>query len=323
MKKILGIGNALVDIMVRLDNDDLLKELGLPKGSMQLIDNVFAEKLHEKITNLPKSISAGGSAANTINGLANLGVKTGFIGVVGEDKMGGFFAEDMLKNNIKPHLNLIPIKSGVATAFVTPDSERTFATFLGAAMELTAQHLDENIFKQYDIIHIEGYLVQNYDLIKGIMQKAKSCGLVVSLDLASYNVVAAHLDFIKSLVKDYVDIVFANEEEAKAFTGKEPEEALHIFADYCDISIVKIGQKGSLIKRQKDTHTIGVISANSIDSTGAGDLYASGFLFGLVNDMSMEKCGKIGALLAGKVIEVMGSKIDKSIWDAIRKNIQE
>jgi len=322
MKKILGIGNALVDIMTRLEDDLFLETIGLPKGSMQLVDNTLVEKLHTQIESLQKSISAGGSAANTINGLANLGVETGFIGVVGNDNMGDYFANDMIKNGITPHLSKSKNKSGTAIAFVSPDSERTFATFLGAALELTEMHLDENILKNYDIIHIEGYLVQNYDLIKSIMVKAKACGLKISLDLASYNVVEANLEFLKTLVEEYVDIVFANEEEAKAFTGKDPHEALCIISDCCEISIVKIGQKGSLIKRKEHTHIIGVIPAKSIDTTGAGDMYAAGFLYGYLNNMPLEKCGKIGAILAGNVIEVVGSKIENATWNNIKELIK-
>ena len=264
MKKILGIGNALVDIMTRLEDDFFLETIGLPKGSMQLVDDVFVEKLHLQIEALQKSISAGGSAANTINGLANLGIETGFIGVVGNDNMGDYFANDMIKNGIKPHLYKSPNKSGVATAFVSPDSERTFATFLGAALELTELHLDEEVLKNYDIIHVEGYLVQNYDLIKSIMAKAKACGLKISLDLASYNVVEANLELLKELVEEYVDIVFANEEEAKAFTGKDPHEALIVISESCEIGIVKIGSNGSLIKAKEQSHKIGVITANCI-----------------------------------------------------------
>lgn len=321
MKKILGIGNALVDIMVRIENDALLAELGLPKGSMQLIDTDFSAKVQKHIKNLPKSISAGGSAANTINGLANLGIATGFIGVVGQDEMGNYFAQDMINNGITPHLTESTSPSGVATAFVSPDSERTFATYLGAAMELTKEHLNEDVLKQYDIIHIEGYLVQNYDLIKGIMQKARDCGLTISLDLASYNVVEANLNFLKMLVNDYVDIVFANEDEAKAFTGKEPHEAIHVFSNSCEISIVKTGKTGSMIKKGDSIHNIGIIVAESIDTTGAGDLYASGFLYGYVNNLPLETCGNIGAILAGNVIEVLGSKIPDETWSRIKSTI--
>lgn len=322
MKKILGIGNALVDVMVRLDSDIFLKEIGLPKGSMQLVDARFAADLQGKIVHFNKSISAGGSAANTINGLANLGVKTGFIGVVGKDDMGTYFSDDMLKNKITPHLTQSNSPSGVATAFVTPDSERTFATFLGAAMELNETHLDETIFKQYDLIHIEGYLVQNYALIKGIMKLAKKCGLKISLDLASYNVVEANLDFIRALVNDYVDIVFANEEEAKAFTGLDPHEALDSMALSCELCIVKLGSKGSIVKMKEQKHIIDIVPSTCIDTTGAGDMYAAGFLYGYVNNLPLEKCGFAGAILAGKVIEVLGSKIDKKTWIDIKNQIR-
>lgn len=321
MKKILGIGNALVDVMVRLESHDFLKEIGLPKGSMQLVDAQFAGDLQGKIVHFNKSISAGGSAANTINGLANLGVETGFIGVVGKDDMGTYFSDDMLKNKITPHLTQSTSPSGVATAFVTPDSERTFATFLGAAMELNETHLDETVFKQYDLIHIEGYLVQNYALIKGIMKLARQCGLKISLDLASYNVVEANLDFIRALVNDYVDIVFANEEEAKAFTGLDPHEALDSMALSCELCIVKLGSKGSLVKMKEQKHIIDIVPSACIDTTGAGDLYAAGFLFGLLNNYKMDKCGKLGSLLAAKVIQEMGSKIQTSVWSEIKNKI--
>jgi len=323
MKKVLGIGNALVDIMTRLEDDRFLEIIGLPKGSMQLVDEAFVEKITPQIAPLKKSISAGGSAANTINGLANLGVACGFIGVVGADEMGVFFADDMKDSGITPHLYTSQNKSGIAVAFVSPDSERTFATYLGAALELTDAHLDENVFKQYDIIHIEGYLVQNYVLIEGIMKTAKNCGLIISLDLASYNVVDTHLDFIKKLVEDYVDIVFANEEEAKSFTGKEPNEALNILSQSCRTVIVKTGKNGSLLKNAKDTKVVGAIDANCIDTTGAGDLYAAGFFYGLINEFPLEICGKIGAVVAGNVIEVVGSKMEAERWLKLRNIIND
>jgi sugar/nucleoside kinase (ribokinase family) len=143
------------------------------------------------------------------------------------------------------------------------------------------------------------------------------------LDLASFNVVEANIDFLKELIKTHVDIVFANEEEAKAFTGMQPEEALHEIAKDCEIAIVKIGKNGSMVKNNGIVYTIGVINANSIDTTGAGDVYASGFLFGLVNGLSLQKCGEIGAVLSGKVIEVIGAKMEADTWDSIRKIVAE
>ncbi|MCX6230815.1 MAG: adenosine kinase [Bacteroidetes bacterium] len=323
MSKVIGMGNALVDIMTRLESDALLHEFNLPKGSMQLVDSNAAEIVSKGTHHLHKQQSSGGSAANTIHGLASLGIDTGFIGTIGEDEFGLFFHEDLMKNNIHPKLFKVKAESGRAIALISPDSERTFATYLGAAIELSVDHLTEDIFDDFHYFHIEGYLVQNHDLIRKAVELAKAKGLTVSLDLASFNVVEANLGFLKEIIKKYVDIVFANEEEAKAFTGLQPEESLHEIAKDCDIAVVKVGKNGSLIKKDGTVYTIGVIKADSIDTTGAGDVYASGFIYGLVKGLSMQKCGEIGAILSGKVIEVIGAKMDSPRWDAIRKMVAD
>lgn len=320
--KVLGMGNALVDVMTKLKSDDLLVELGLPRGSMQLVDTEFSNRVIEKTKDLPSEIASGGSAANTIHGLAKLGVETGFIGKIGKDELGNIFKQDLVNANIKPVLLESATDSGKAIAMVSPDSERTFATFLGAAVELSAADITKNLFNGYGIFHIEGYLVQNHELIETAVRLAKESGLKVSLDLAAYNVVEANLGFLQRIIKDYVDIVFANEEEAKAFTAQEPTDALNTIANMCEIAIVKIGKGGSLIKHKGQTTKVGIIKANSVDTTGAGDLYAAGFIAGLVKEKDMETCGKMGALLAGKVIENMGAKITESNWEYIYSQMQ-
>jgi len=173
------------------------------------------------------------------------------------------------------------------------------------------------MFAGYDYFHIEGYLVQNYALVERAVILAKENGLKISLDLASYNVVEDNLEFLQRIIKEYVDIVFANEEEAKSFTGKEPEEALHAIAEVAEYAIVKIGSKGSMVKHQGKVYTAGVIEANSIDTTGAGDLYASGFLFGLHKGVSLDEAARMGSITAGNVIEVIGAKMDEERWQRI------
>lgn len=322
MAKILGIGNALVDSLIQIEVDDLLSELNLPKGSMQLVDNTIKELIAEKSKGLKISMASGGSAANTIHGLARLGAETSFIGTVGKDKTGDFFIADLKKSNIVPLLNISQNPSGLASTLISKDGERTFGTFLGAAIELDAIHLDANQFEGHDILHIEGYLVQNNKLIERALQLAKENGLKVSLDLASYNVVEANLNFLKEMISKYVDILFANEEEAKAFTGKEPEEALEEIAKMVDIAIVKVGKEGSLIKSGDEKLKIGVIETTVADTTGAGDLYAGGFLYGLINGKDFEYCGKVGSLLAGTVIQDIGAKISDENWEIIKEKIK-
>ncbi|UCG27297.1 MAG: adenosine kinase [Bacteroidales bacterium] len=318
MNNILGMGNALVDILVRLESDRTLEVFSLPKGSMQLVDRNTSRRILAGIDNLDKTITSGGSAANTIHGLAELGIRTGFIGTVGRDRYGDFFRNDMKRHNIHTELFQSSTESGRAISLISPDSERTFATYLGAAIELEPDHITQEQFKGYNLFHMEGYLVQNHDLVRQAFILARRENLKISLDMASYNVVEENIDFLEEMVKNYVDIVFANEEEARSFTGKAPEEALHHFAEMCDIAVVKTGKSGSLVKRGEEFHKIGIIPAESVDTTGAGDLYAAGFLYGLTKNLPLNRCGEMGALLSGRVIEVIGSKVDESQWKLIR-----
>jgi sugar/nucleoside kinase (ribokinase family) len=321
MKKVLGLGNALVDIMTRLSNDAFLEDMGLQKGTMQLVDKVFSGKVYEKAQGLPMEQASGGSAANTIHGLAQLGVGTGFIGKVGDDSFGRFFSEDMKTAGITPLLLKGHDESGRAMALISKDGERTFATFLGAAIELCADDLQEDLFEGYDYFHIEGYLVQNYELIEKAVSIARKKGMVISLDLASFNVVEQHKDFLLKMVDQYVDIVFANEDEARAFTGHEPAAALESISAMCKLAIVKTGKNGSLVKQGHEKHAISAIEANCIDTTGAGDLYASGFLYGLATGRSLDICGAMGSLLAGNVVELIGAKINSERWQDIKEKI--
>ena len=314
MAKVLGMGNALVDIMTALESDKTLDDFSLPKGSMQLVDHNYSNKVNEGTEGMKKQIASGGSAANTIHGLANMGIETGFVGKVGDDEFGRFFSEDLVKSNIEPKLLKSDTATGKAMALISPDAERTFATFLGAAVELSVDDLKPDQFEGYDYFHIEGYLVQNHALIERAVKLAREKGLKVSIDMASYNVVEENVDFLRKILEKHVDIVFANEEEAKAFTGKEPKEALDEFAELCEIAVVKIGKNGSLVKSGEEFYTVGVIEVKSNDTTGAGDLYASGFLYGLINGLPLDKCGYIGSILSGKVIEMIGPKINDEKW---------
>ena len=317
MAKILGMGNALVDIMTKIPDDAILEELKLPKGSMQLVDLETSGHVLEATEHLERELTSGGSAANTIHGLAMLGVETSFVGKIGRDEYGEAFRADLLQSGIHPQLLLSETHSGRAVALVSLDSERTFATHLGAAVELSAEDLQSSQFQVYDYCHIEGYLVQNHELLKKAVSLAKENDVKVSIDMASYNVVEENKTFLGPIIRDYVDIIFANEEEAIAYTGLEPASALDVLAEMCDIAVVKIGEAGSLIKQGENTYEVGVIEAKSVDTTGAGDLYAAGFLYGLTEQYPMDKCGLMGSLLAGNIIEVIGAKMDKERWSNI------
>ncbi len=322
MKAILGIGNALVDILVTLPSDEILDRYNLPKGSMQHVDEERSNKILQDVLALGSQKVAGGSAANTINGVARLGFKAGFIGKVGADMLGNDFRTDQQRSGIQANLLTGSVSSGRAMVLISDDAERTFAVYLGSAIELDSADIHTSMFEGYSHFHIEGYLVQNHHLFEKAVELAKLNGMTVSLDMASYNVVDENKEFLGRMLERYVDIVFANEDEAMSFTGMEPDKAVERFAELCDIAVVKIGKEGSLVKRKHEFYHIKAIAANAIDATGAGDLYASGFLYGLANELPLDKCGAIGSLCAGKVVEVIGPKMSDEAWKDICKEVE-
>ena len=234
---------------------------------------------------------------------------------------GDFYREDMIRNGVKPILLFSSqnAMSGFSIVLVTPDGERTFATYLGAAAELCADDIQKDAFNGYDIFHIEGYLVQNHELLEKSLRLAKESGCMVSLDLASYNVINENHAFLKDLVKQYVDIVFANEDESFAYTHLNPEEAVQMIAEQCDIAVVKVGKNGSYVQQGSKRHHIGAITTSCTDSTGAGDYFAGGFLHALADGFDIRRCAEIGTIAAGRVVEVIGTKLSDDTWEEIRR----
>lgn len=322
MKKILGIGSTLVDILSQVPNEEVLNELNLPKGSMTYVNINDAVSIGERLAQQYGSQrAAGDSAANTMSGLARLGARAGFLTMMGNDEMGQFFTNEMTRTGVEMLALKSDIPTGRVIAMVTPDGERTFATCLGASIELSPDDIKPELFDNWDIFYIEGYLVANPDMLRKAISTAKDKGLKIAIDLASYNVVEESRDFLLELVNNYVDIVFANEQEAFALTGMEPENALHYIAERCDIAVVKIGAKGAYIQRGNEIVTIPPMKADVVDTTGAGDMWAAGFLAGLVKGENLQKCGMMGAIVAKNIIEVMGAKMDDERWDNIHAAI--
>lgn len=323
MDKIIGMGNALVDVLVRIDDDSLLEKLHLPKGSMQLIQEDTLSEIRKYTSGMKIHRSTGGSAGNTVCALAALGANPGFIGKIGQDETGAFFGDTLRQRGVNALLATCDLPSGIASTFIPTDGERTFGTYLGAAATLRAEDLSRKMFAGYNYLYIEGYLLQDHDLMLRAVQLAKEEGLQVCLDMASYNVVEAERDFFDQLIVKYVDIVFANESEALAYTGKAPHEALEEIASKCSIAVVKTGKEGSLVK--KGTEVIQLLSCpvdNVLDTTGAGDFYAAGFMYGLTCGYSLEKCVQISTILATAVIQEVGTTLPAKKWDEIKLNIE-
>ncbi|MBR4055195.1 MAG: adenosine kinase [Rikenellaceae bacterium] len=324
MKKVIGIGNALTDMLVNLRSDQVLEKFDLPRGSMSLVNSEQQKEISKSVSGLPYTLSLGGSADNTIRAMARLGCKVGFIGKVGRDSTGDFFESALENLGIQPFILRGEERSGKCVSLVSPDGERTLVTHLGAAVEMKAEDLTPEIFDGYDCLYVEGYLVQDHNLIRGAIRMAKELGLKVAIDLASFNVVEENVDFLREVISEYVDIVFANEDEARAFSGEEePVNALQYISTMCDLVIVKIGMRGALIKQGSEVSHVGIMAAaKRVDTTGAGDFYAAGFLVGMCEGLSLRQCGTIGAITAGKVIEIVGTTPTEEAWDDVARLVK-
>ena len=324
MKRIIGIGNALTDMLVSLSGDEALSQYQLDKGSMSLVDNQFQTDILKAVAGLPHSLSLGGSAGNTIRTMARLGTEVGFIGKVGEDSTGDFYIQALRNVGVEPFILRSEHSSGKCLSLISADGERTLVTHLGAAADLQAEDIDAAVFDGYDALYIEGYLVQDHDLIRTTMARAKQHGLMVAIDLASFNVVRENREFLHDLVERYVDIIFANEEEAYEFSGcRDAMEALLYIGKMCELTVVKTGIRGALIKRGDEIVEVGIMAAaKRVDTTGAGVFYAAGFLTALCEGLSLRQCGTIGAITAGKVIEVVGTTLSEETWNEIETLIE-
>lgn len=325
MKSILGIGNALTDILAVLPDETLLKTYHLPKGSMQHVDMETGDKIWQALKPLGVKYVAGGSAANTITCTSIFGMPSSFIGKIGDDELGLLFKSDQEQYGVNTMLLKSEHSSGRSMVFVSGgNAERTFAVYLGAALDLVPEDLKPDYFEGHDYFHIEGYLVQNQALIRKAVELAHDAGCIISLDMASYNVVESNNAFLHDIIDRYVDIVFANETEAKAFTKlPDPKKSLEEISTHCKIAVVKVGRDGSWVRSGEEEYQIPAWPAEPVDATGAGDTYAAGFLYGHSLGMPLKVCGEIGSIIAAKVVEVIGTKMDVNRWKEADKQINQ
>jgi sugar/nucleoside kinase (ribokinase family) len=316
---IVAVGSALVDMLAR-EEDSFLEKLGVEKGGMNLVESDYIEELVVQIEE-PPSVVPGGSACNTAIGVGMLGGHARFVGKLGPDQLGKLFQEDLGKNQVEPVLFSSELPTGRVLSVITPDAQRSMFTFLGAAAELKPEEITQRCFDRAAIVHVEGYLLFNRELMKATIETAKAAGARVSLDLASFNVVEESLDLLSQIVADYIDILIANEDEALAYTGhKEEEKALAVLAENVEVAVLKLGNRGSIVSYKGDLTTIAPMACpDAVDTTGAGDLWAAGFLFGLVNGYTIEKSGELASACGAEVCQVVGANIPMEGWDRIRR----
>ena len=321
-KAIVGVGSALLDILTH-ESEDFVAKCGALKGGMQLVDKGQIEKVLEQISSPPR-IVPGGSACNTVVGIGRLGGTARFVGKCGNGVMGNFFESDLRRQNVEPQLLRSTSPTGRVISIITPDAQRSMLTYLGASSEARPDEFAEHYFENAAIAHIEGYLLFNPDLILAVLKHAKAAGAVISLDLASYNVVAESRDMLKKIVREYVDILIANEDEAEAYTGHRNEaKAIRDLRADVSLAVLKVGERGSFIGSDEGVVSISAVGdGQAQDTTGAGDLWASGFLFGLVQGYSLAQSGELGSLCGYEVCQVIGADIPDEGWERIRNRIR-
>lgn len=309
---VVGIGNALIDLTYSVE-ESFLKKVGIKKGTQKLVDDSELENILEILENQTPKISCGGSVANTISGINLLGGKTCFMGEVGNDFYGSEFIRQMKNEGTEVLIARdLDKRTGSAITFITPDKERSFATYLGAASEFDVTNVNEEGIMNSKILHTEIYQFQvplTREAIFYASSVAKDGETKVSLDLSDPRLVKK-IPRLEKFVKEYVNIIFANEDEAESFTGKKGKSALEKLSKYCETAVLKLGGKGSLVKHLGETFKIKSVKTKVVDLNGAGDMYAGAFLYGLTNNRSILEAGNLASEYAAKVVAKEGARLN-------------
>jgi len=319
--KLIAVGSALVDQLAYVP-EEFLDTVEGEKGGMELIEN---DDMNELLSRLPEKPyrAPGGSAANTVVGVATLGLDTGMLSKVGKDEPGEYYRSALRAAGVDDSAFKVTddVATGTCISMITPDTERTMRTFLGAAATLAPDNISPEDFAGYTHAHLEGYLLFNEELIMKVLDCAKEQGCKVSLDLAAPEVVSANMDKLPGILEKYVDIVLANEDEAAAFTGEEDEKtALNKLVAHCETAVVKIGKRGAWIQQGDEQAHADAYKVEAVDTTGAGDLWAAGFLYGLLSGWGLEKAADLGAFVAAQVIQETGALIPPEGWQKVKQH---
>lgn len=318
----IGLGNALVDVLLKLESDEALPEIGIQKGAMDMISEKQMIAIRKAQENLERSQTPGGAACNTMRAISYLGANAGFIGKIGSDSVGAYYEEEVRKSGVTPYFIKTDGVSGSCTVLISPDGERTMGTFLGPGPTITSDEISADILKGYHYIYIEGYLIVNEPLLRGIMQKSKELGLKIALDLSNFNIVNSFKSVLEDIIPKYVDILFSNESEAEAFTGLPAEEAVKELAKIVDIAIVTLGKNGVLVAHKDEVIHVRAEGGKPVDTTGAGDNFAAGFLYGQMQGAALKQSAQIGSMLAGYVIDSIGPEIPSEHWEQIKLKVK-
>ena len=308
-----AIGNAIVDVLAQAD-DRFLEEQRLAKGAMSLIDSDHAQYLYGLMG--PGVERSGGSAANTAAGIAGLGGKVGYIGKVADDQLGEVFRHDI--STIGVTFRTAPLKGGLPTArcliFVTSDAQRTMQTFLGACTAFGPDDVDEEMIRQSKVLFMEGYLWDDPQAIEGMRKAARvarDAGCKVAFTTSDPFCVDRHREEFLDLIENHIDILFANEAEILSlFQVEDFDTALQQIRGKCELVGLTRSEKGSVVASRDQVHVIDAEKVEVVDTTGAGDAYAAGFLYAYTQGRSLHDCGRLGGLVASEAISHYGARAE-------------
>jgi len=321
MTKLMGVGAALVDRLARVP-DNFLETITGAKGGMELIEYPLMQEICARLPRPPEE-APGGSAANTVMSFARLGGAAGMLAKTGDDEPGEFYCHEFERHgvDVSGFKTADSQPTGACLSLITPDSQRTMRTFLGAAATLTPEEIVLSDFEGYSHLHLEGYLLFNRELMTRVLKLARQAKCRVSLDLGAPEVVSAAVDILPEILADYVDTVFANEDEAEAYSGSvTPEDGLDKLSEVCSSVAVKLGPKGALIRSGGESALVPALRVDSVDTTGAGDLWAAGFLYGALHEWPLHRAGELGARLGAEVVQTVGTTLTDKTWAGIRRD---
>ncbi|MDR2774516.1 MAG: adenosine kinase [Tannerella sp.] len=321
--KIIGIGNALLDVLLRLDGDQILSVMGVKKGAMELIDESAMREILQAQAGMQRSEVPGGSVCNTMRAMARLGAEVGYAGKIGSDNAGNVYEAKTGESGVDTYFVRVKGITGCSTVLISPDGERTMATFLGPAATLSDEEIPEDILRRYDCVYMEGYLASNEKLFLPAMERAKRLGLKVALNLSNFNIVDEFGRLLKEVIPAYVDILFSNESEAEAYTGLPAREAMDVILKDVEIAVVTVGKDGAFAGANGQVVHEKALGGNVVDTTGAGDNFAAGFLYGYSVGATLKQSAQMGTLLSANVIETVGAQIPEERWEQIKLKVNE
>lgn len=313
---VLCVGEPIIDLIYQVDDQFVEMEFQ-EKGGSRKVDKKEFQRIKKLLGPIPFQAIPGGCSASTIKGISKLGIPCRFFGKIGKDSSGELFANSLVQHNVIPHLLNSDNHTSELISLVTPDGQRSMISYFGAGEELSEEELNEELFKDVSHLVLVGYTLYNDRVFYRSIELAKKAGATISLDLASFQLVRMFKPELFLAIYQSVDILFANEDEAYELTGLSPLDACHLLQKICPIAVVLAGKDGCYVGSNNEIIHCPGRKVDVVDTTGAGDLFASGFLWGYLKGYPLKKCGDLGNLLGSHCVEVVGAEIPESLWTTI------